>query len=138
MGKIEPYKKFFFICEGANTEVFYFKKLIDLRKQLGIHALIDLRLLEKIEEDIINKMIEKKFNLFIYDLIPGLDFLEMVKNKSIINYDGVMDCILVNGYKTNLGLITKNGFIDGEFLVDETTFKALCDGNEVLVNWANK
>lgn len=27
---IEPYQKFFFICEGANTEVFYFKKLIDL------------------------------------------------------------------------------------------------------------
>lgn len=50
-GQIEPYKKFFFICEGANTEVFYLKKLIDLRKQLGIHALIDLRLLEKIEED---------------------------------------------------------------------------------------
>ena len=93
---------------------------------------------EKIEEDIINEIIEKEFNLFIYDLIPGLDFLEMVKNKSIINYDGVIDCILVNGYKTNLGLITKNGFIDGEFLVDETTFKALCDGNEVLVNWANK
>ena len=49
--QIEPYKKFFFICEGANTEVFYFKSLIDLRKQLGIHALIDLCLLEKTEKD---------------------------------------------------------------------------------------
>ena len=49
--QIEPYKKFFFICEGANTEVFYFKRLIDLRKQLGIHALIDLCLLEKTEKD---------------------------------------------------------------------------------------
>lgn len=48
---IEPYQKFFFICEGANTEVFYFKKLIDLRKQLGIHPLIDICLLEKTEED---------------------------------------------------------------------------------------
>lgn len=47
---IEPYKKFFFICEGVNTEVFYFKSLIDLRKQLGIHALIDLCLLEKTQE----------------------------------------------------------------------------------------
>ena len=49
--QLEPYQKFFFICEGANTEVFYFKKLIDLRKQLGIHPLIDLCLLEKTEED---------------------------------------------------------------------------------------
>lgn len=32
--QIEPYRKYFFICEGANTETFYFKKLIDLRKQL--------------------------------------------------------------------------------------------------------
>ena len=39
---IEPYQKFFFICEGANTEVFYFKELINLRKQLGIHPLIDV------------------------------------------------------------------------------------------------
>lgn len=51
MEQVEPYQKFFFICEGANTEVFYFKKLIDLRKKLGIHPLIDICLLEKIEED---------------------------------------------------------------------------------------
>jgi len=48
---IEPYQKFFFICEGANTEVFYFKELINLRKQLGIHPLIDVCLLEKTDED---------------------------------------------------------------------------------------
>ena len=51
MEQVEPYQKFFFICEGANTEVFYFKKLIDLRKKLGIHPLIDICLLEKTEED---------------------------------------------------------------------------------------
>lgn len=39
--QIEPFRKYFFICEGANTESFYFKKLIDLRKELGIHPLID-------------------------------------------------------------------------------------------------
>lgn len=48
---IEPYQKFFFICEGANTEVFYFKELINLRKQLGIHPMIDVCLLEKTDED---------------------------------------------------------------------------------------
>ena len=48
---IEPYQKFFFICEGANTEVFYFKKLIGLRKELSIHPMIDICLLEKTDED---------------------------------------------------------------------------------------
>lgn len=49
--QMEPYRKYFFICEGTNTEVWYFKELIDLRKQLGIHPLIDLRLMEKTGKD---------------------------------------------------------------------------------------
>ena len=49
--QIEPLRKYFFICEGANTETFYFRKLIDSRKELGIHPLINLALLEKTEED---------------------------------------------------------------------------------------
>ena len=49
--QLEPYKKFFFICEGANTETWYFQKLVDLRKKLGIHPLIDICFLEKTEED---------------------------------------------------------------------------------------
>lgn len=47
----EPFRKYFFICEGKNTEVWYFKRLIDLKKQLNIHPLIDIRLMEKTEED---------------------------------------------------------------------------------------
>lgn len=47
----EPFRKYFFICEGANTEVWYFRKLIDMRKELGIHPMIDIRLMEKTEED---------------------------------------------------------------------------------------
>jgi hypothetical protein len=49
--QVEPYRKYYFICEGANTETFYFEKLIDLRKELGIHPLIDIRLWEKTESD---------------------------------------------------------------------------------------
>lgn len=49
--QVEPFRKYFFICEGANTETFYFKKLIDLRKELGIHPLIDIRLWEKTGQD---------------------------------------------------------------------------------------
>lgn len=47
----EPFRKYFFICEGINTEVWYFRKLIDMRKQLGIHPLIALRLMERTDED---------------------------------------------------------------------------------------
>ena len=46
--QIEPYRKYFFICEGANTETWYFRKLIDIRKSLNIHPLIDIRLLRKL------------------------------------------------------------------------------------------
>lgn len=49
--EIEPFRKYFFICEGKNTETWYFRKLIDLRKELGIRPIIDIRLLEKTEED---------------------------------------------------------------------------------------
>lgn len=49
--QIEPYRKYFFICEGANTETWYFRKLIDIRKSLNIHPLIGIRLLEKTDED---------------------------------------------------------------------------------------
>lgn len=49
--QIEPYRKYYFICEGANTETYYFRRLIDIRKELGIHPLIDICLLEKTDED---------------------------------------------------------------------------------------
>lgn len=49
--QIEPYKKYFFICEGENTEVWYFRRIIDRKKQLGIHPLIDVRLMERTGED---------------------------------------------------------------------------------------
>lgn len=49
--QIEPYRKYYFICEGANTEVFYFQHLIDIRKKLGIRPVIDIRLMEKTDAD---------------------------------------------------------------------------------------
>lgn len=49
--KIEPFRKYIFICEGANTEVYYFKNLINLRKELGIPDMIDIRLWEKTGKD---------------------------------------------------------------------------------------
>lgn len=49
--QIEPYRKYFFICEGANTETWYFKCLVDNKKQLGIHSTVDICFIEKTEQD---------------------------------------------------------------------------------------
>ena len=34
--QIEPYRRYYFICEGKNTEQWYFEKLIDIRKSLNL------------------------------------------------------------------------------------------------------
>lgn len=49
---ILPYRRYYLICEGANTENFYFKKLVDERKLLGIHPMIDVVYVERTGEDI--------------------------------------------------------------------------------------
>lgn len=81
---IEPYQKFFFICEGANTEVFYFKELINLRKQLGIHPLIDVCLLEKTDKDQ-NLSNPKRL----------IDFAEEQKSNPEISFDQGHDRMIV-------------------------------------------
>lgn len=50
-GQIEPYRRYYFICEGRNTEKWYFEKLIDIRKTLSIHSNIELTYLEKTGKD---------------------------------------------------------------------------------------
>lgn len=80
----EPFRKYFIICEGANTEVFYFKKLIDLRKQLGIHSVIDIRLLEKTEED----------RTLSYPKAL-IDFANKQKKKSDLDFDPHHDRMIV-------------------------------------------
>ena len=97
--QIEPFRKYYFICEGANTETFYFRRLIDLRKQLGIHPLIDIRLWEKTDED---------RNLsFVKNLVtfaekqkqnPDNDF-DIERDKMVIVFDGDIFEEKVEGYE---------------------------------------
>ena len=128
--QIEPFRKYFFICEGANTGTFYFKRLIDLKKQLGIHPLIDVRLWEKTEED---------RNLsFVRNLVdfaekqkqdPGNDF-DTERDKMVIVFDGDIFEEKVQGYdeliesieEKDIAAVTNPGFelflilhIDGSF-----------------------
>lgn len=48
--QIEPYKHYYFICEGQNTERWYFEKFIDLKKEFSISSLISIEYLEKTDE----------------------------------------------------------------------------------------
>ncbi|MST69228.1 RloB domain-containing protein [Clostridiales Family XIII bacterium RF-744-FAT-WT-3] len=82
--QIEPYRKYVFICEGANTETFYFERLIDLRKQLGIHPLIDIRLWEKTGKD---RDISYAKNL--------VAFAEMHKNNPENDFDKEIDKMVI-------------------------------------------
>lgn len=48
--QIEPYKHYYFICEGQNTEKWYFEKFIDMKKEFSISALVSICYLEKTDE----------------------------------------------------------------------------------------
>ena len=116
--QIEPFRKYFFICEGANTETFYFRKLIDLRKTLNIHPLIDIRLMEKTEEHS-NISYPKQLLAFAETLKDDetLDF-DKEHDKMIVIFDADIFEEKVSGYedlikegeKSNIIGITNPGF----------------------------
>lgn len=70
-------------------------------------------------------------------LMSGQQFYEYVDDTSIINYDGTLADVFVNGYESNLGLHHK-GLSQGEFPVDGPTWLDLCDEFNIEVNWCNK
>lgn len=73
----------------------------------------------------------------IFKLFSGEDFLEMVDDGSIIDYDGSISDIFVNGYESNLGLAHK-GICQGKFIVDKDQFLDFCKEFKVEVSWANR
>ncbi len=106
--QIEPFRKYFFICEGANTETFYFKRLIDLRKELGIHPLIDICLWEKTDED---KNLSFAKNLFVFaekqKCTPDNGF-DPDRDKMVIVFDGDIFEEKVQGYDDLIAQIEKS------------------------------
>ncbi len=116
--QIEPYRKYFFICEGTNTETFYFRRLIDLRKELGIHPLIDIRLWEKTDED---KTLSFPKHLADFaekqKTLPENGF-DPDRDKMVIVFDGDIFEEKVSGYdelidsieETNIAAVTNPGF----------------------------
>ncbi len=52
--QIEPNKKYYFICEGANTEKWYFEELVGRSKDFDIPPTVQLIFMEKTGKDIHN------------------------------------------------------------------------------------
>ena len=71
------------------------------------------------------------------DMMSGKDFYEDVDGGGIIDYDGILGNIYVNGYKSNLGLFHR-GLCQGNFIVDGQTWLDICDEFNVEVEWCNK
>ena len=136
--QIEPFRKYFFICEGANTETFYFKRLIDLRKQLGIHPLIDIRLWEKTDED---KNLSFAKNLVDFaekqKQNPENDF-DTERDKMVVVFDGDVFEEKVQGYnelitsieEKDIAAVTNPGFELFLILHIEGSFGQYIKGHE--------
>lgn len=83
---------------------------------------------------------EKDFHkITIYgDMFSGEEFAEMVECGGIMDYDGILGYVLINGYDTNLGLYCPPDFAQGEFAVDLKTWRDLCKKYDIKVEWCNK
>lgn len=136
--QIEPYRKYCFICEGANTETFYFERLIDLRKQLGIHPLIDIQLWEKTDED---KDLSFAKNLAVFaekqKQNPDYNF-DTERDKMVIVFDGDIFEEKVQGYEEliasieekDIAAVTNPGFELFLILHIEGSFEQHIKGHE--------
>lgn len=137
--QVEPFRKYYFICEGANTETFYFEKLIDLRKELGIHPLIDIRLWEKTEGD---KNISFAKNLAAFakeqKSLEENEF-DSDRDKMIIVFDGDIFEEKVQGYdeliasieEQDIAAVSNPGFELFLLLHIDGSFEKYIQGHEV-------
>ena len=82
--QIDQYKKYFLLCEGENTEKWYFENLIDNRKVLGIHPTIDVIFLERTEEDLHNSSPKRL-----------LEYANRLTEKGEIDFDKDYDKIII-------------------------------------------
>lgn len=71
------------------------------------------------------------------DIFEGHEFSDDIKSGCITDYDGFIGCIVVNGYKSNLGIISDD-FMQGDCLVSLEVFEGICKQNDVSVVWHNR
>lgn len=116
-------------ADGIQTQVFDKKYYIDRYLQFTYNT--------EMCSEMVADLYNSTFTHPIYDLIDGKEFLNDVKSGCIMDYDGSIAQVFVDGYTANLGLATDN-LTSGGFLVDEEMWLEICDAYHVEVNWANK
>ena len=115
--------------DGIQTQVFDKKYYIDHYLQFTSNT--------EMCSEMVAGLYNSTFSHPIYDLIDGKKFINDVKSGCIMDYDGSIAQVFVDGYTANLGLATDN-LTSGGFLVDEEVWLEICDNYKVEVNWANK
>ena len=83
------------------------------------------------------EMYRERLERLIYDLMSGKEFFEDVAGGGIIDYDGRIADVFVDGYVSNLGL-SHRGLNQGNFLLNGDAWLEYCDKFDIKVNWANK
>lgn len=145
-GPITPYRHYYFMCEGRNTEKWYFEKIIDIRKELSIHSRIDMIYLEKTEEhenlSDPKKLIEfanKQKNNGSVDFYHGLDKMIIVFDADVFetqrhDYSEV----LALSNETNILAVTNPSFELFLLLHKENSVEEIVHPNETEIiqnNW---
>lgn len=70
-------------------------------------------------------------------LMNGSDFAHDVDAGCLIDYDGYVKNVFINGFKTNIRL-SHNGISTDRFGVNKYIWNNLCRDNEIYVDWINK
>lgn len=134
----EPFRKYFFICEGANTETFYFKRLIDMRKELGIHPLIDIRLWEKTGADKDISFAKNLVNFAFEQKKIENNGFDAERDKMVVVFDADIFEEKVQGYdeliqeiqKSDIAAVTNPGFELFLILHEVDSFEKYISGHE--------
>ena len=88
-------------------------------------------------EGLMDTVVTNRLTVQEYSLMSGSRFLSLVDNTCIMDDDGLISEVIVDGFISNLGLSHKD-FSQGEFLVTYDVWKNICNNHDVVVNWANK
>lgn len=143
--KVPFQKQFIFVCEGANTEFWYFSELKNNKDALGVNPMINVDCLERGDDEIgysdprhlieqadaivsnasYNFNIETDFIVFVFDLDK---ICRDVRKEKI--YCEIFETIHTKEYKFLLGLTNPN-FELFLLLHKENSFNDIIQGNEI-------
>lgn len=86
LNQVEPYRRYYFLCEGENTERWYFKKLIENQKVLHLNPGIDVCFLERTNGDLHNSN-PKKLLAYANQQIDSIQGFDKEYDKIVIVFD---------------------------------------------------